>query len=73
VDFIIKFGRIEHLINCVHVFFLTEEQPLECIAETYVAERFSCEHCEKTFAHKSGLNTHLNTHKGNDFKHTRPI
>lgn len=31
------------------------------------AARFACEHCKKTFAHKSGLNTHLKTHKGINF------
>lgn len=28
------------------------------------AVRYSCGHCKKTFAHKNGLATHLDTHKG---------
>lgn len=40
----------------------------EILETTETAQRFSCEYCEKTFAQKSGLNTHLRTHKGIDFK-----
>lgn len=46
-------------------FIFAEKQPSD-IETTNAAERFSCEYCEKTFAHKSGLNTHLKTHRGND-------
>lgn len=43
--------------------FLSADQP--SVTETInVVERFPCAHCKKTFAHKSGLNTHLKTHKG---------
>lgn len=48
-----------------YLFILTEEQPSQSGTSTIkVAERFSCEHCKKTFAQKNGLNTHLKTHKG---------
>lgn len=47
--------------------FLLAEEQSSCIEKINVSERFTCEHCKKTFAHKSGLNTHLNTHKGIDF------
>jgi len=48
-----------------YLFILTEEQPNQSGTSTIkVAERFSCEHCKKTFAQKNGLNTHLKTHKG---------
>lgn len=49
-----------------YVCLLAEKQPCG-IEPVCVAERFSCEHCVKTFAHKSGLNIHLKTHKGMDF------
>lgn len=45
----------------MYIMIVVEQQ--QSIVET-VADRFSCGHCEKTFAHKSGLNTHLKTHKG---------
>lgn len=45
-----------------------EEQPSPSGTSTIkVPERFSCEHCKKTFAQKNGLNTHLKTHKGKLF------
>lgn len=46
-------------------FLFAEKQPSD-IETTNVVERFSCEYCDKTFAHKSGLHTHLKTHKGID-------
>lgn len=45
--------------------YFAEKQP-SVTETTNVTERFSCQHCKKTFAHKSGLHTHLKTHKGID-------
>jgi hypothetical protein len=55
--------------NWQYLFLVSEEQPIPSdisvdTSTVKVADRFSCEYCKKTFAHKSGLNTHLKTHKG---------
>lgn len=52
-------------IKLTIIFLVIEEQSRPSDSATIkVPERFSCEYCNKTFAHKSGLNTHLKTHKG---------